>query len=69
MRIGVEHIGGWRRILIYGALFALGVLLLEWIDYQRLVRARSSDIWLFLVAAGFLVLGIYLGGRQTSGRR
>tara|TARA_Y100000815_G_scaffold268284_1_gene289065 strand:+ start:1846 stop:2286 length:441 start_codon:yes stop_codon:yes gene_type:complete len=63
VRIGVEHIGGWRRILIYGALFALGVLLLEWIDYQRLVRARSSDIWLFLVAAGFLVLGIYLGGR------
>ncbi|QIG78694.1 helix-turn-helix transcriptional regulator [Stakelama tenebrarum] len=53
----------WRQIALYGAALAVGVLLLEWIDYQRLARTNSSDIWLFLVAAGFLGLGIYLGAR------
>ena len=53
----------WKRVALYGALLALGTLALQWLDYQRLARMHSGDIYLFLVAAAFLVLGIVLGVR------
>ena len=53
----------WKRIAGYGALLAAGTLALQWLDYQRLARMHAGDIYLFLVAAGFLVLGIVLGVR------
>jgi len=56
----------WKRIVLYGAFLALGALALEWIDYQRLVRANTGDIYLFLVAAGFLALGVYIGARVIA---
>jgi DNA-binding CsgD family transcriptional regulator len=53
----------WKRVVGYGALLAGGTLSLQWLDYQRLARMHSGDIYLFLVAAAFLVLGIVLGLR------
>jgi len=53
----------WKRVVGYGALLAAGMLALQWLDYQRLVRMHSGDIYLFLIAAAFLVLGIVLGVR------
>jgi DNA-binding CsgD family transcriptional regulator len=53
----------WKRVVGYGALLAAGTLALQWLDYQRLVRMRAGDVYLFLVAAAFLVLGIVLGVR------
>ena len=53
----------WRRVVIYGAVLAAGVLALEWLDYQRLARARMGDIWLLLIAVGFLALGVFVGRR------
>lgn len=53
----------WKQMVGYGALLAGGTLALQWLDYQRLARTHSVDIYLFLVAAGFLVLGIVLGAR------
>jgi len=53
----------WKRMAIYGALLALGTLALQWIDYQRLARARVGDIYVFLIATAFLALGVYLGAR------
>jgi DNA-binding CsgD family transcriptional regulator len=53
----------WKRMVGYGALLAAGTLALQWLDYQRLARMHSGDIYLFLVAAAFLVLGIFLGVR------
>ena len=53
----------WKRIVGYGALLAAGTLALQWLDYLRLARMHSGDIYLFLVAAAFLVLGILLGVR------
>ncbi len=52
-----------RRILLYGALLAAGTLLLQWLDYQRLVRSHIGDIYVFLIAGGFLALGVWLGVR------
>ena len=53
----------WKRVLAYGTLLAAGTLALQWLDYQRLVRTHSGDVYLFLVALAFLVLDIVLGVR------
>jgi DNA-binding CsgD family transcriptional regulator len=53
----------WKRVVGYGALLAAGTLALQLLDYQRLARMHSGDIYLFLVATAFLVLGIVLGVR------
>ena len=55
--------GTWKRVVGYGALLAAGTVALQWLDYQRLARMHPGDIYLFLVAAAFLVLGIVLGMR------
>jgi DNA-binding CsgD family transcriptional regulator len=56
----------WKQVAGYGALLAAGTLALQWLDYQRMARVHSGDIYLFLVAAAFLVLGIYLGMRVLA---
>jgi len=53
----------WKRVLFYGACLAIGTLALQWLDYQRLARAHSSDIYIFLIAIAFLALGLYIGTR------
>jgi DNA-binding CsgD family transcriptional regulator len=53
----------WKRVLGYGLLLGLGTLALSWLDYQRLARTQSAEIYLFLVAVGFLALGAWLGVR------
>ncbi|MBL7372634.1 helix-turn-helix transcriptional regulator, partial [Escherichia coli] len=40
----------WKRIVLYGALLAAGTLLLQWLDYQRLVHSHVGDVFTFLIA-------------------
>jgi len=51
----------WRRIASYGALLAAGTTLLQWLDYQRLARTQSGDIYIAMLAIAFLALGIFIG--------
>jgi DNA-binding CsgD family transcriptional regulator len=53
----------WKHVLFYGTALGLGTLALAWLDYQRLVRSYAGDIDVFLIAAGFLALGLFLGLR------
>jgi DNA-binding CsgD family transcriptional regulator len=53
----------WKQVVGSGALLAVGALASQWLDYQRLARMHSGDVYLFLVAAAFLALGIVLGVR------
>ena len=53
----------WKRVLGYGLLLAAGTLALAWLDYQRLARTASFEIYLFLLALGFLGLGVWVGVR------
>ena len=53
----------WKRAAVYGASLAAGTLGLQWLDYQRLARAHSGDIYTFLISLAFLVLGVYIGAR------
>lgn len=52
----------------YGALLALGTLVLALLDYQRMMRTHFADIATFLIGAGFLALGIYIGMRVVGAR-
>ena len=52
-----------KRVLIYGAVLAAGMLALQWLDYQRLARLQSAEILLAVVATAFLGLGIFIGMR------
>ena len=56
----------WTRILAYGLLLAAGTLALQWLDYRRLARAHTEEVYVFLIAAGFLALGIYIGARALG---
>jgi DNA-binding NarL/FixJ family response regulator len=56
----------WKRAAIYGALLAAGALVLQWLDYQRLARVHSGEIYIFLIAALFLGLGIFVGTRVRA---
>jgi DNA-binding CsgD family transcriptional regulator len=53
----------WKQIALYGLLLAVGTFVLEWLDYQRLARAYSTDLYIGLIAVAFLALGVYLGSR------
>jgi DNA-binding NarL/FixJ family response regulator len=57
----------WKRVAVYGALLAAGTLALQWLDYERLARSHSGDIYVFLIAVAFLALGIYIGARVLGG--
>lgn len=57
-----------KRAAVYGLLLALGVLVLGWLDYQRMARSHLGQVYELLLAAGFLALGLWLGAR-VLGRR
>ncbi|MCW4460746.1 response regulator transcription factor [Sphingomonas sp. BT-65] len=53
----------WRQALLYGALLALGTALLQWLDYRWLARSHSIELYLLVVAAAFLAIGLLIGAR------
>jgi DNA-binding NarL/FixJ family response regulator len=52
-----------KRIALYGAFLAAGTLALQWLDFQRLARSYSTDVYIGLIALAFLALGLYIGAR------
>ena len=57
----------WKRAGLYGALLAAGSFALQWLDYQHLARSHTVSLYVFLVAAGFLALGVAVGMRLMKG--
>lgn len=53
----------WKQIIISGVVLAAGTAVLQWLDYLRLARVYSNDIYIGLIAAGFLALGAVVGAR------
>lgn len=53
----------WRTILLYGGLLAVGAVGLKWIEYNLLVRTHPGELYILLLAAAFLALGVWVGSR------
>jgi DNA-binding CsgD family transcriptional regulator len=56
-----------RTILLYALALAVGVGMLQWLEYRYVTRAYSTEIYIALLAAGFVALGIWVGRRLTPG--
>ena len=61
--------GMWKRIAAYGAALAAGALVLQWLNFDRLAWSRPGEIYIALIAAAFLALGVFLGTRLFAAPR
>lgn len=55
----------WRTILLYAVALALAAAALDWLRWRYLAHAFSIEIYLAILALGFIALGIWAGRRLT----
>ena len=55
----------WRIVLLYALALALAAAALQWLEYRYLVRSFSTEIYILLLAVGFVALGIWAGVKLT----
>lgn len=53
----------WRTILIYGGILAAAVLGLKLVEFQLLARTHPGELYIGLMAVGFMALGVWVGVR------
>ena len=51
----------FKTILLYGMLLAIATFLLQWLEYQYLLRRYSVELYIVLLCSLFTALGIWLG--------
>ncbi|MBP6010867.1 MAG: response regulator transcription factor [Alphaproteobacteria bacterium] len=54
-----------KPVLFYALALAAGAFVLQWLQYQYVVRAFAPEIYVVLIALGFTGLGIWAGYRLT----
>jgi DNA-binding CsgD family transcriptional regulator len=54
-----------RTIILYALALGLGATAFQWLEYRYATRAFSSEIYIALVALGFVSLGVWAGARLT----
>lgn len=52
-----------KTVFIYGIALAAGAVALQWLEYQIWARAHAGTVYVALIAAAFLGLGIWVGRR------
>ena len=52
-----------KTVIIYGFALAAGAVALQWLEYQFWVRTNPATVYVVLIAAAFLGLGIWVGMR------
>jgi DNA-binding CsgD family transcriptional regulator len=52
-----------KTVLIYGIALAAGAVALQWLEYQIWARAHVGTVYIALIAAAFMGLGIWVGHR------
>jgi DNA-binding CsgD family transcriptional regulator len=50
-----------KTVLIYGLALAAGAVALQWLEYQLWARTHVGTVYVALIAAAFLGLGIWVG--------
>lgn len=58
----------WRIILVYGAILVAATLILKWIEFQLIARTHPGELYIFLLALGFMGLGAWAAVRLTPRR-
>ncbi|MDP3492486.1 MAG: response regulator transcription factor [Hyphomonadaceae bacterium] len=53
----------WRTILIFGGILAVAAFGLQWLEYQLLARTHPGELYIVLLALGFMGLGVWAGSR------
>lgn len=53
----------WKTAAIYGAALALAAVVLHWLEFQLIARTHPGALYIALLAAGFLALGLWAGWR------
>ena len=51
----------WRQVVIDGLLLALAAAGLEWLRFRHVTRIDSTEIYVAILALGFVALGIWVG--------
>ena len=54
-----------RFVAHYAIALALAAVLLEWLRFRHVTRIDSTEIYIAILAAGFIALGIWVGRRLT----
>jgi DNA-binding CsgD family transcriptional regulator len=54
-----------KIVIPYALAVALAAALLEWLQYSYAVRLFSTDIYIALLAVGFISLGLWAGTKLT----
>ena len=54
-----------RLIITYAAIMAAGALLLEWLEFQFLLKRYSSEAYVVILCGLFTGIGIWIGHRLT----
>lgn len=54
-----------RIMILYAVALAGAVAALEWLEYRHVTRTFSTEIYVVLLAVGFISLGLWAGFRLT----
>jgi len=57
-----------RTIILYALALAVAAAGLNWLEYRYFARAFSTEIYIAILAVGFVALGVWVGTRLTGGR-
>jgi DNA-binding CsgD family transcriptional regulator len=55
----------WRTVLLYALALALAAAGLGWLEHRYVMRAFSTEIYVAVIAAAFVALGLWAGMRLT----
>jgi DNA-binding NarL/FixJ family response regulator len=58
-----------KTVILYALALGVAATLLNWLEYRYLTRAFSVEVYIALIAIGFVMLGIWVGRRLTPRAR
>lgn len=53
----------WKTVAIYGLALAAGTLALQWLEYRIWARTHAFALYVVMVGAAFLALGVWVGAK------
>jgi DNA-binding CsgD family transcriptional regulator len=55
----------WKQGVIYGLVLALSTVGLEWLRFRHVTRIDSTEVYIAILAIGFIALGVWVGRKLT----